>query len=141
MTQLQAIRWFITQITNDHVTFRKRRWVWACAINENHPTFYLPSDLNENDEEDKLFRQDFISRCPLAHDFADISLTILHEVGHFYNREIALENDFEEYESITGVDHFKIPSEIVATDWAIQWLQNPENRKLAKAFERQYFKH
>ena len=41
---------------------------------------------------------------------------------------------FEEYES-----HFTLPYEIVATDWAIAWLQDPKHRKQAKAFERQYF--
>jgi hypothetical protein len=45
----------------------------------------------------------------------------------------------EEYNNATGADHFKLHCEMIATDWAIQWLQDARNRKIAKAFEREYF--
>ena len=57
------------------------------------------------------------------------------------NREEYIFCDYDEYENACGVDHFKLPCEMVATDWAIEWLQDPEHRKQAKAFERAYFGH
>ena len=37
--------------------------------------------------------------------------------------------------------YFLLPDEVVATKWAIDWLENAENRKLAKAFEKEFFKY
>ena len=100
------------------------------------PRLILPPDLNQNDEGDKAFRKDFIERCPMARGFANVTLSILHEIGHHFNREAYIFSDANEddYES-----HFALPYEIVATDWAIEWLQDSEHRKQAKAFERIYF--
>ena len=61
-------------------------------------------------------------------------------MGHHFNREVFIfQTDMKEYEEATGADHFKLPCEMVATDWAITWLQDPTNRKVAKAFEKDFF--
>ena len=107
--------------------------------------------VNYNDDEPgRYFRQDFINRCPLAKGFADVTLSVLHEIGHRmtedlipadYNREKAemLCGIFAESLEEANRNYFKLPDETLATNWAIKWLSNPENRKKAKAFEKKFF--
>jgi hypothetical protein len=98
------------------------------------------------------FSVNFYSRCPMAKGFANITLILLHELGH-----ICTDGDLEDWSWLDRVEalddigekcktrreknfaYFKLPDEKAATDWAIEWLQNPENRKLAKAFEKKFF--
>lgn len=101
----------------------------------------------------KWFREDFVSRCPAARGFANITLTLLHELGHIeteildfnFNREKA-EGDLllrRLREEITAKEmnfaYFRFPDETAATEWAILWLKDPEHRKMAKAFEKKFF--
>ena len=106
-------------------------------------------DYND-DEAGRYFRQDFINRCPFARGFADVTLSVLHEIGHRmtddlipkdYDRERAEINCFLAAESLKEANkyYFALPDETLATNWAINWLQNPENRKIAKAFEKKFF--
>lgn len=140
MTQIQAIRKFASEVAGTYVTIARRRDDWGMSLADyRHPRLILPHDLKQNDEDDKAFRRDFVNRCPIARGFASVTLSILHEVGHFMCPSEFLEQDPAEYAKATGNDHFKLPCEIVATNWAIGWLQDPINRKKAKAFEKQYF--
>ena len=96
----------------------------------------------------KQFAQDFFARCPMARGFASITITILHEIGHMNAQQ-----DFEGYNRIEAIkelednfpcetinfEYFKLPDEKAATDWAIEWLSHPENRKKAKEFEKKFF--
>lgn len=106
------------------------------------------------DRSAKCFRKDFVNRCPTARGFADITLVLLHELGHietehrnysvqernaeenrirtlYYNREI----DYDTLQTL----YFNIPQEHDATDWAIEWLKDPAHRKIAKKFEKKFF--
>ena len=141
MTQLQAIRWFADYVAEEHVIIT-RKDDWECNMAYSRPHMSIPYDLMKNDEGDKLFRADFVSRCPLARGFANVTLSILHEIGHHFNREefIFMQN-VKEYNEASNEEHFKFPCEVVATNWAIAWLQNPQNRKVAKAFEKDFFRH
>ena len=96
----------------------------------------------------RQFAQDFFSRCPMGRGFASVTITILHEIGHMnaqqefegYNRVQAiteLEKNFPR-ETI-NFEYFKLPDEKAATDWAIEWLSHPENRRKAKEFEKKFF--
>lgn len=94
------------------------------------------------------FAQNFYSRCPMGRGFASVTLAILHELGHFhsqqnfegYDRKSALKNINENFApQFANFEYFKLPDEKSATDWAIEWLQNPENRKIAKRFEKKFF--
>ena len=136
MDRVKLIRDFASLVAGERVVIAKKRDCWSICIAEPTPRLILPPDLDEKDEGDRAFRRDFVARCPMARGFADVTLSILHEIGHHFNREAYIFSDVNEddYES-----HFAIPYEIVATDWAIAWLQDPENRKKAKAFERVYF--
>ena len=141
MGKITAIRNFASIAAGEYVTIIRERSDWGMSISTPHPRLVLPQNTDEKDEGDRLFRKDFVARCPLARGFADVTLSILHEVGHHFNREAYIFCDPKEYNNAKGVDHFKLPCEMVATDWAIQWLQNAQNRKIAKAFERAYFGH
>ena len=141
MTKLQAIRWFADFVADDHVIVA-RGDEWSASMIDRHPRMTVPYDLMKNDEGDKLFRIDFIQRCPLARGFANVTLSILHEIGHHFHREeFIFMTDIKAYEEAEGTDHFKFPCEMVATDWAIAWLQSPQNRKVAKEFEKDFFAH
>ena len=136
MSKITEILNFASLVAGEHVTIARERDCWSMGMGSSKPRLILPFDLDENDEDDKAFRRDFESRCPLARGFANVTLSILHEIGHHFNREAFLcsKVNEEDYES-----HFALPYEIVATDWAIQWLQDPIHRRQAKAFERAYF--
>ena len=96
----------------------------------------------------KQFSRDFFNRCSLGRGFATITITILHELGHLhsqqnfenYDRETAIDNLRKNYSNaVINFEYFKLPDEKAATDWAIEWLNNAENRKIAKAFEKKFF--
>jgi len=140
MTQLQAIRWFADFAAGTHVTIANRRDDWGMGLSDlQHPRLILPKNLRQNDQSDKDFRIDFISRCPLAQGFANVTISILHEIGHFFHPFEFLACDVDEYNNAIGKDHFKLECEIVATNWAIEWLQDKNHRKIAKEFERYFF--
>lgn len=96
----------------------------------------------------KQFRQHFVNLCPAGKGFANITIILLHEIGHFvsqqefegYNRHteiLKLRNKYDE--QTINWEYFKLLDEASATNWAIEWLQNKENRVLAKAFEKKFF--
>lgn len=103
----------------------------------------------------KEFRKDFVSRCPMAKGFANVTLTLLHELGHQETNvgvwsvqdrntaEAKLAERFEKGEidrHQLQVEYFRFPDETLATNWAIEWLKDAEHRKIAKLFEKEFFK-
>lgn len=110
---------------------------------------HIGYNLNElYSKGNRQFAQNFISRCPSGKGFASVTLALLHELGHFhsqqefegYDREkmiIAIELVFPPQER--NFAYFNLPDEMAATDWAIEWLSNAENRKIAKRFEKKFF--
>ena len=100
------------------------------------------------DLEFRQVKRDLINRCPSARGFADITFTLLHEIGHFmtrsketYEKQIKALRELKTMMSPNEINYayVQLPSERVATDWAIEWLEEPENRKFAKAFEKRFF--
>lgn len=112
----------------------------CCRIGYNiEDLFYMGS---------KQFRQHFINICPMGKGFADITIILLHEIGHFaseqdfdnYDRAISLKELDKKYSrEIINFAYFQLPDEASATNWAIEWLQSKENRAIAKAFEKKFF--
>lgn len=49
-------------------------------------------------------------------------------------KDIAAIEESEEWE-----EYYFLPDERAATEWAIEWLKNSENRKIAKKFEKEFF--
>ena len=142
MTKLQAIRQFADTVLGEKVVIARRRSEWGMDIQDTYPRLLLPQDLQQNDSQDKLFRKDFISRYKGGRGFANVTLSILHEIGHWFTR---FEIDWIEYfilqDQVSGIDYFALEAEQKATNWAINWLSDPEHRKIAKAFEINYFGH
>lgn len=136
MTKVQVIRQFANTVANERVIIAKERDQWSINVNQIPPRLILPHDLNENDEIDKMFRADFIQRYPSARGFANVTISILHELGHHFTREIYLNTDKSEGDTME--EHLALPAEVIATEWAINWLKDPINRKIAKAFEKEY---
>ena len=145
MTKLQAIRWFMKDVLGEPVTIARNRmpvFNFGMDIINPTPRLVLPYSLNcKSDEVDKLFRKNFISRCPFAQGFSNITITLLHECGHWATRSIM---DMFEYDKMhkkahSQEEYMKIPWEHLATEWAICWLYSPVNRKMAKVFEQLYF--
>ena len=121
----------------------------VCPIEKDDPEFHFFYNLDElYSRGHKQFAQDFFARCPMSRGFASITITILHEIGHMNAQQ-----DFEGYNRIEAIrelknnfpretinfEYFKLPDEKAATDWAIEWLSHPENRRKAKEFEKKFF--
>ena len=97
----------------------------------------------------KQFRQDITFRSPRTKGFANITLSLLHELGHCATEDFDFGNyDRDEMLKVIGQSlprefvnfaYFLLPDEYAATEWAINWLEDAENRKIAKNFERDFF--
>lgn len=160
----QGIDWFdafcdksmwIEQTLERKIILRKGRS--CCAINpEDYGAETI--EIHYNIEElfyrgSKQFRENFVRQCPIAKGFADITLAMLHELGHHevaeiieedykdYNREARIKDIREELpRELVNYAYFLLPDEMLATKWAIQWLEeSAENRKIAKQFEKEFF--
>lgn len=123
-----------------------------CAIDcFDEPTEFFEIGYNFDSlscKGDKQFREHFVNLCPMGKGFASITLSLLHELGHFstnqeiegYDRELELEFLHRTIpREVRNYAYFMLPDEMAATLWAIEWLKNKENRKLAKAFEKKFF--
>lgn len=122
---------------------------WADIADKNSVKFKIGYNFSELWQKGTFqFSQDFFSRCPMGRGFASVTLAILHELGHLHAQQ-----DFEGYDRTKAVQelrknfppeirnfaYFKLPDEMAATDWAIEWLSNAKNRKIAKRFEKKFF--
>lgn len=145
MTKLQAIRFFMNYVLEDKIVIAKDKFEttnFGMDILNPTPRLKLPRNLNfKPDTCDKAFRKNFTDRCPMAKGFSSITITLLHECGHWATRSIM---DIVEYEKMhsqvcSQEEYMQIPWEHLATEWAICWLYSPINRKVAKEFERFYF--
>jgi hypothetical protein len=124
-------------------------------IDDDQAIIFVPNWKKANYKKDlggKCFRADFISRCPIAQGFSDVTLSLLHEVGHTMTKALVppMKDEIDRYnEAVEKTDdmkevnklYFALTDERMATDWAIEWLQNSDNRKMAKEFENEFFKN
>ena len=145
MTKLQAIRQFGSQVIGKKLTISRHRMScnWGMVLLENTPRLCVPSDLNyKEEEEDIIFYNNFVSRYNEAKNFSPVTLTLLHEFGHWETQDlIDWYLDTEERDNAETIEEYvNIPSEFIATEWAIKWLHNKEhqqNRYLFKGRKRQ----
>ena len=100
-----------------------------------------------------LFRAYWTKKVPMLKGFSNITLTLLHELGHLETSEAIREAFSFEMRQLTwfAIDnkcdneaeknfkYFKMPDEAAATNWGINWLSNAENRKIAKHFEKEFW--
>lgn len=133
----------VKMIHNDRLSFS------VCIADKGYPEFHLFYNIESlYGKGSRQFSKDIFSRCSITRGFASVTLAILHELGHMnaqqefegYDREMAIEELIKNFPRETiNFEYFKLPDEKAATDWAIEWLSHPENRKKAKAFEKKFF--
>lgn len=143
-----AMRTFI-RIASQDKTAGIKKDICCCAY-ISQPKIKIGYNIDQLfNSSQKQFRADFVSRHPSARGFADITIVLLHEIGHYktchndfgdYNRELTILQLRRKYSRDTiNFEYFKLPDEMAATKWAIDWLSMPENRKAAKKFEKKFF--
>lgn len=102
----------------------------------------------------KIYRKFWIEKYPMLKGFSDITISLLHELGHLETndkirhsfsidqREAAIEDLDNRSLSYKALNHlyFVLPDEKAATEWAFKWLAKKKNRKIAKKFEKEFFK-
>ena len=101
----------------------------------------------------KIYRKFWVEKYPMLKGFSDITISLLHELGHLETndqirssfsieqRENAMEDLDKRNLSYKALNHlyFMLPDEKAATEWAVQWLSKGKNRKIAKKFEKKFF--
>ena len=140
--RLALIRDFVELVTDVRPVIPAHRDDWAVVSNPSSMRLTVPADFTEHKDTDKAFRKDFTDRCPMAKGFADVTISILHECGHFATRDNFNWEVYEKQTAKAGSDmkkYMAIPYEMLATCWAICWLMDPDNRKAAKEFEKKFF--
>lgn len=108
--------------------------------------------MAKNDVGQSEFRRNITMRDASLRGFSDVTLSLLHELGHFetegdvpfgYDRFKA-QKDYRKWCGddlrLLNLMYFSLPDEWLATQWAIDWLSDEDNRKRAKQFERDFFK-
>ena len=84
---------------------------------------------------DIAFFDNFVKRCPIAAKYSDFLLSLLHEMGHIVTSE---QMDRAKDDTYTYEEYFAMHDEMIATNWAIQFLEDKHNIKILKWFEEQY---
>lgn len=147
ITKRYAVRLFVNTVLGQQIIIPREKYEgnnMGMGIWDKKPRLKLPNTLDRKlDAIDKEFRKDFVNRCPLARGFSTMTLALLHECGHWKTRDVCNMIVYgQQVEKVTNQhDYMLIPYEHLATDWAIAWLQNPDNRRLAKFFERLFFQY
>lgn len=142
MGKITTIRQFVETIVDSKIVIARERDDWGMNIDERLPHLRLPQDLCQNTAEDKMYRKYFIERCKCGKGFSNVTISLLHEIGHWKTRdEVDWEKYYNERIGVYDYDYFNLDAERKATDWAIKWLANPKNRKFAKEFEVKFYGH
>jgi len=87
-----------------------------------------------NDADTKVageFRDFFTANCPDAAQFSNITLSLLHEIGHIMTLD---EADCEEPKTKNNMEYFRLHDEWLATEWAIDYLMT--HKKKLRKFEK-----
>ena len=128
MKRATVIKHFCREVFGLTITIHKgKEWETNC-----YDTIYY-STITDG-EGDIAFRANFISRCPIAANYSDALISLLHEMGH-----IAMSEESDGLSAFAAWDtydeYFALHDEMIATNWAIDWLNNKANEKLAKDFD------
>ena len=107
------------------------------------------SECCKNNIGARAFAENFYTRAEIP-EFSNLTLMLLHELGH--NETNSLTSDFDRENALTRLynysgknkkiineRYFSFPDEYFATSWAIQWLSNKKNQKIARKFEEEFF--
>ena len=142
-----------------HITMRKdtdfAAKVYGMCINNdlpNHTIYYNFEQLKTKPI--NYFRTSWSAVDPIIKGFADVTIALLHELGHLHTQDDVLLSGYSTQDKNRDCDeitktvqdlkdanqrYFSLKDEMTATMWAIDWLHNAKNRKMAKAFEKKFF--
>lgn len=159
----KAIKEFIKTVYNEPVDFAlsiakngsMNYAVWGDVTENEEILIFIPNWRKadfKHDKGGKWFRKDFTERCPLAKGFSDVTISLLHEIGHSMTNYLLAEDydrkaEFEKLKTACKAKtpkeqtfaYFKMTDENLATNWAIDWLADAEHRKIAKKFEKKFW--
>jgi hypothetical protein len=72
----------------------------------------------------KAFYKDFVERFPKANGFGLFTLSLLHEIGHLETASEYVNDKEERSRTYSCADYFKLHNEVIATNWAGEWINN-----------------
>lgn len=131
------------------------RTLWTMPMKFLNPAiiYYNIDELNSKPMQ--IFRYYWSEVCPMFKGFASVTLALLHELGHLHTQDNVLATGYtyeerqrryaeiyEKYDTLLDLnaEYYLLPDELSATLWAIEWLKDSNHRKMAKAFEKKFFK-
>ncbi len=90
---------------------------------------------------------DMNRRSKTVNGFSRITKILLHELGHLATCVEVYGKNGENFDAImkqrersnSNSTYLKIPDEYAATEWALNWLEKPENRTIAYKFEKRFW--
>lgn len=149
---------FIYLAGNEKCEFHRSDSFGTYASFENFIIDYNPKQLPYCSD---FFTRNFHKRSSISKGFAGVTISLLHELGHRktydqfvvdypnWNRVLEslklrkkyhfLNNPIQQDIEQANEEYFTWPEEAMATEWAMEWLNDPENRKIAKKFEKEFF--
>ena len=125
MKRSKAMRKLARKITGEKIKIKKGKY-WE--TNWENKIWWAN---DENTEGAKAFKDFFIKHCPIAKDYNNITISLLHEIGHIMMVD---ESYGEKIETKDNEKYFNSHDEWIATEWAINFLIN--NTKLLRKFEK-----
>lgn len=125
MKRSKAMRKLARKITGENIKIKKGKY-WE--TNWENKIWWAN---DENTESAKAFKDFFIKHCPMAKDFNNITISLLHEIGHIMMVD---ESYGEQIKTEDNEKYFNSHDEWIATEWAINFLIN--NTKLLRKFEK-----
>lgn len=156
------MEWFENGYTiteNERVFFHVHKGDRSCAyVGEKNGRIDINLTTMANADEVAIY-QNACSRSATLKGFSMVTFTLLHEAGHHMVAEemedvedeietpdnligyaFAHANNWKEFHDVIQSFHYNKPHEQAATNWAIKFLSDPNNRKKTKAFEKAFFK-
>lgn len=125
MKRSKAMRKLARKITGENIKINKGKY-WE--TNWENKIWWAD---DEDTEGAKAFKDFFIKHCPMAKDFNNITISLLHEIGHIMTID---ESYGEQIKTKDNEKYFTSHDEWIATEWAINFLIN--NTKLLRKFEK-----
>lgn len=113
--------------------------------------YYDFSDLDPRNLSVRIFNKNVRTRAPFTRGISDVTIALLHELGHNIT-VYDLPKNFDRTGEILDIFastkipeiryrmYCDLPDELAATQWAIEWLSDEDNRKRVKKFEKDFFK-
>lgn len=113
------------------------------------PEIFLSSDARDYNNGGGFVMADMGRRASYMKGFSQAVRILLHELGHVMTQERVIEEYGEEtiaemrmrnHNNNKGNrGYVRLPDEYAATQWAIDWLADPDHRKIARDFEKKFW--